>query len=261
MKEWRPNHIATQIIGDLRIALDRDFPVNGCPPFEWLAPGYGQNIRARILDRLILGYRSLPFERKALVKEAFHSALNRCATNWLGAEITLNLLDWIHAVAPEVISSHDFASLLFHRNSEDLRETSYWISQLVGRLDRWNINEAEIRRATHSKLVSQWSDLISSTSKDDRADVCYWIGKLLKEDSGIVNEILNNLSNNLSTKFLKEISSGKNISDDEAIRAFCIGAEIHGRKEILVAEEQTVFATLQVFVGNACDWPIHSELE
>lgn len=239
-------HLPTIIIGDLRVALMRENPEGGQSPFQWLEPGYSGDVWAPLVERLKAGYESLPSERQILVKDALESAVDRCMVQWLGAEVTLTLLDWIYVVAPEIFSSKIIVTMIFHKNPIDDKETGYWVGQFMSRLmDEWSrLNILFIKDAIKNKSIDSWRNLIISASIDRCVDVAYWIGLLLKDRPNLASEVANEMSRSLIGGYSS--SSVGDVVRKEAISAFVDAAGlIEGYKNINKERQEEIY-----FLGN-----------
>ena len=123
--------VASAILRDVPIMMHLALPEGDRLPFEWLEPAFGDDVFSPLVDRLVNAYRAASPTIQLQTREGLLRAVDRAATAWLGAERTLVLVDWAHAIAFESIPAQRWIALLFHRNPEDSAETAYWILSLI----------------------------------------------------------------------------------------------------------------------------------
>ena len=131
---------ASAILRDLPISLGLARPDALSAPFAWLGPAFGDDVYSPTTDRLVTAWRAADPAVQLKTRQGLILAIDRAATTWLGAELTLALLDWAHDIAPEHIPASRWVALLFHRNPADGAETAFWVRHLVERLNRWQLN-------------------------------------------------------------------------------------------------------------------------
>lgn len=184
-----PENLAINILRDLKIATGRFPTTDGYPPFEWLEPGYSKEIQIPHAIRLANGFACLHSVEAKFTEDALLVALNKAATSWIGAVVTLELLDWIHISAPHLFNPNDYIELLFHENPENLDETHFWISELINRYDAWAIKTESLQKHAANRSTDKWLSLIYKVSDIDRVAITLWVLRLLSHNKQITKQI------------------------------------------------------------------------
>lgn len=253
---------ASLILHDLTVASGRAMSMDGRVPFDWLEPGYSNDIYLPAPQRLNAGLISLPAKERRLTARGVRAALSTAATQWLGAQLTLNLLDWARVSVPELLSPRLLVALVFHHNPHDQAESAFWIREIVRRYESWQLNVFGLAEAAKSVSAEQWMSVARRSADADRVDVTCWLIGLFKGDASLVSAVRESAFVDLRRK-LPALPPGIVDWWDDVEQPVAKAAGIRGA---VSAEDASIKLASKAFLQDfACgageDWPLSEPSE
>ena len=163
------------ILHDLKVATGRALAIDGRAPFAWLEPGFSSDIYLSVHRRLDAGLRSSPADERRLTAAGIRTALSTAVSQWMGAQVTLTLLDWARVSVPELLNSKILFAFVFLHNPNDKNESAYWIREISRRYESWNIDLAQLVESSNEVSETNWSAVALRSDDSDRIDVACWL--------------------------------------------------------------------------------------
>ncbi len=243
---------AAEILRDLKVAARRAPPVEGRPPFRWLEPGYSNDVYLPHIERLTSGFRSLTADEIDITIAALGEALEVATAHWSGAQVTLDLLDWLYVIAPELLAPRTLARLLTHHNKLDPAESAMWLRELTARFDLWSANLPAIGDHLKGMIESDWKNLLSRSSYNDQIDIAICLMEMVRADQpSIVKLIHDEVIERVYDK-LPILPLGRPIYLDDICQPLAEAAGIKGISDRhAIAEALSVRKDLEAFVVGA----------
>jgi len=174
------------ILHDLKVATGRALAIDGRAPFTWLEPGFSSDIYVSVQQRLDAGLSSLPAGERRLTATGIRTALSTAVSQWMGAQVTLTLLDWVRVSVPELLTPKVLLALIFLYNPNDKNESAYWIREISRRYESWHIELAQLVDSSNEVSEAEWSAVALRSDDSDRIDVACWLLTGLRKNAKLL---------------------------------------------------------------------------